>query len=684
MATSVAEMRPIDILPGVQPIADRSNFASRHWTDALHVRFRDGFPEKIGGWTSVAFDYGKTINGKTRTIFSADIDDNSQYVIGTHTRLYSLIGQRLVNVTPLRSSSDAIADSLATHYEAAAAMSAAYTDGSNLIRLTIPSLTAARLMVGDIVTTAGFSTANGIPDTEMNAPHFVRAIGSDYIDFTVSSSANATGTQAITGLLSSGLLNVTFAAHGLENGARVKLSGAADTGGILAAEINLEFVIRNAATDSFDVYTDGSPSSSVTGGGGAATVCFREITPGAETETFGMGYGMGLYGMGLYGTALVSASARRKARVWSVDRFADVLIMTPGGQGGVYKWDTDTTEAPVALPNAPTAVNYVFVSDNVVVTLGANGVSNRIKTSDQGFPEVWTGSSTNSVFEDDVEGAGELLCHLPVGSMNLIFTLFKTYTFRFIGRPQVWEIRQLDKNIGIVSSRGGVVVGGVAYWMGQGNFYRWAGGDVEVIPSNTLRQSTIWRHVFDNFSVGQRSKVFCWYNQKFNEIWWHYPSAASNEPDAIARLGLSDMSWTPDAMDRTAAEYPNQIGVHPLMADSASIIYQHEAGNDADTEPMAWHIQAPYNALSKKSQLISGIVPDSVQTGNVTVELETRRYPQSALPSYATIYTVTPTTEQVAVQAGGRFWRWRVSGNELGQRWTCGQWYEQVQEGATQ
>lgn len=684
MATSVAEIRPIEIMPGVQPVADRSSFATQHWTDALHVRFRDGFPEKIGGWRSHVFDYDNTINGKVRTIYSSDIDDNSQYVIGTHTRLYSLVGQRLVNITPFRASSTALANSLSTHYETFVSFTASYIVDSNHIRLAIPTTTAARLHVGDIINCSGFATAYGVPSTEMNAPHFVRAVGDNYVDFTVSSNANATNTQSVTGTFSSGLITVNFTAHGLSDGARVKMSGAGNIGGILAADINLEFTIRNVATDSFDIYTDGTPTSLVTGGGGASTVCFRELTPGAETETFGMGYGMGLYGVGLYGTSLVSAATRRKARVWSIDRFADTLIMTPGGQTGIYKWDTDTTAAPIALPNAPTAANYVFVSDNIVVALGVDGVPNRIKASDQGGPEVWTASSTNQVFEDDIEGAGELLCHLPIGGMNLLFTSFKTYVFRYIGQPSIWEIRQLDKNIGIASSRGGVVVGGVAYWIGQGNFYRWAGGDVEVIPSNTLKQATIWRHVFDDFSVGQKSKIFCWYNQKFNEIWWHYPSAASNEPDSIARLCLSDMTWAPDVMDRTAAEYPNQIGVHPRAADSNSIIYDHEFGNDADALPMDWHIQSPHLTGSKKASLLSGIIPDSVQTGNISVNIETRRYPQSALPSYSVSYVVTPTTEQIAVQAGGRFWRWKVSGNEFGQGWICGQWYEALQEGATQ
>ena len=103
------------------------------------------------------------------------------------------------------------------------------------------------------------------------------------------------------------------------------------------------------------------------------------------------------------------------------------------------------------MPNAPSAINYVFVSNSIVVTLGADGIVNRIKSSDQGDPEQWTSSSTNQVFIDDIEGAGRFISHISVLGDNLLFTERQTYRFTYIGQPFIWRIEKLDDSVGIIS-----------------------------------------------------------------------------------------------------------------------------------------------------------------------------------------------------------------------------------------
>lgn len=681
MTTRASELLPINIMAGVQPSTDRTSASTTHYVSADKIRFVGGFPQKIGGHVAVSFDYGKTISGVPRSIYSETINNNSLSVIGTHSYLYSLFGTQLTNITPLQASTVAIANSIATHYGTLATDPITAVNGSKT--LTIADTLASRLVAGDSVTLSGSSDVAGISAATINAAHVVRSVGANsftiYVSTAATSSASGGGASVVR---ASGLLRFSATSHAQANGDRTKILDASDTGGIVAADINLEFIIRNVASGTFDVMTTGVATSAVTGGGGASVTYQKQIAAGSQNENFGQGYGCGLYGMGLYGTALKSVAAKAYPRTWFFDRFAEAIIMTPGNQTGVYTWAGSNVAAPSLLSGAPAAVNYVFVSNNIVVTFGAGGINNHILTSDQGTPTNWTASSTNQVFEDYVEGAGRLKSHLPASGQNLIFTDTQVYRFRYIGVPLVWEIKLLDNSVGIISPRAGCSVNDVAFWMGQKNWYMWKGANISIIPANSQAQSTIFNYVFKNLTGAQKSKIFCRYNEAFNEIEWYYPSAGSSEPDRVARLCLDDFSWTMDTAARTAAEYPFVTLSSPYLINSTGTLYKHEVGNDADGAALAWSLVGPRMTKGKPSSLLAGVVPDSIQTGNITLQIDTYKRQQSSTPVYSETFTVAPTTEEVPVQVGGRWWQYTLSGSSVGQEWKAGNWMEFVQRGA--
>lgn len=685
--TKASIPRPLEIMPGVMPLTEGTALTSRHAIMSSHVRVFNGKFQKLGGWEGISFDNSNAIVGAARSIFSTVLNGAVVTTIGTHRRLYSLYGTTLLNITPLKTSSTAAADSLSTLYGTLANDPITTVSGSKTI--TIADASGARLRAGDSVILSGASTTNGVPDTEINTTLVVRSVATDGLSWTaiVSTAASSSGSGGGGSVVrATGLIRITKASHGMSDGDRVKLSGAADTGGILAAAINLEFIMRNVLSGSFDVMTASSATSSVSSAGGASTVYYPQIDSGAEDETGARGYGAGKYGVGLYGTALSSATAVTLARTWfhAAERFSDVVLNTAGNQTGLYEWNGVTTAAPVLVTNAPTAINYAFVTNNIVVTFGAGAVENRIKTSDQGDRTNWTSSSTNQVFVDDIEGAGRLMSHVNVGGTNLIFTRSQTYTFRWIGGLAVFEIKPKDLNIGIIGAMARCVVNGIAYWMGENNFYMWRGGNIEIIPSNNpdVKQSTLLKYVFENINRSQLSKCFAWHNQKFNEVWFHYPSENSDEPNRIARLSLHDFSWVPDTMDRTAAEYPNISLTYPRLLSSANTLYYHEKGMDDDDTAMAWSLTSSDQIMGKNNATLVGLIPDSVQTGNVSVAVQGRRYPQSTAYTAEKTLTITPTTEHVPYTSSARLWRYTFSGEALEQEWTMGQWFEDLQEGA--
>lgn len=690
MTTIKSTFLPMSITPGVQPSTDKTALATPHYTFADKIRFRFGYPQKIGGWDAVQFNNSATILGKARSLFSAVISTALNTVLGTHKRLYSILGSSLTNVTPLSTTATTIANSLASDYATLGSNPIASTNGSAII--TITDANAQYYIVGDTVTLSGATAFNGLTTGNLNTAHVIHTIvDTSHYTIITGGTANATGSGGGASVVrATGRISVTATAHGMSNGDRTKLAGAAATGGVLAADINAEFIVRNATTNAFDVMTTGTATSAVTGGGGASTTYQPQVASGAQDQAVGQGYGCGMYGVGLYGTALLSSTGLTYPRIWFIDRFGSDLIMTAGNQSGLYSWTGSNATAPALITNAPTAINYAFVSDNILITFGAGGTINRIFASDQGNMTNWTSSSTNQVFDYTINGAGQLTSHVSVNGQNLVFTSHQTYLFSYIGLPLVWQIQLLENNVGIIAPMARCAVQGTAYWMGQQNFYMWNGGNVQIIPANSQEQSTILNYVFQNINSAQLSKCFAWYNEQFSEVWFHYPSASSAECDRVARLCLLDMSWVPDTFDRTCAEYPNLTLGYPRLTDSSSILYEHEQGNDANGSAMQWQLttnlrggsnifQRYQGMLPKDTTKLSSFIPDSTQTGDITVELMSYRFPQSSQTVNDNTYTVTPTTEIVPVQAAGRLWKYKLSGNQLGQEWMAGTWTEELQ-----
>jgi len=672
-------LEPIQVVAGVEPSTDRPESTTPHYTDALHIRFIDGFPEKIGGWESLTLDGGETIGGKTRSIFSYKLDGFVRYLLGTNTRLYDLFGTVATNITPFDTTPVAVPNSLDTFHATLGNDPIATVSSSTTLTITD---TAHKFREGDNVTLSGSTAVNGVPAGEINATHFVRSTTTNEYTVIIGTAASSTGSGGGAAVVrASGYITVNSTGHDLLDGDRVSISGATAVGGITALEINLEFVIRNVVTNAFDVFTDGTSTSSVSGGGGAGTQYLEPIPAGQADTLQGQGYGVGVYGTGLYGVSKTS-SATTPPRLWSHDRFGDLTISSPGNGEGIYQWDGNTLNAPILVTNAPTEINYVFVSDNIVVALGTDGTSqvdNGLAWSDQGGLTNWTtGQSGNDV----IEGAGRFISHAAARGENLLFTENQVYTFRYIAGQLIWQTVLLDAGIGLIGQNARVSATGNVYWMSNSNFYMWRGGAVEVIPANTSTESTILRKVFQDINFGQKEKVFAWYNSEFREIWWHYPSAGSNEPDMIARFNIDTYVWTIDELDRTAAEYPSVLTQTPYLSDDNSVIFLHENGRDDDGVGMEWRLDTHMIYGGTNTVQISAFVPDQNMTGTFTANLSTREYPSSAADIANVDYTITATTDRVATELNGRYWKFSLSGNDLDQQFQGGRWFHEIKRSA--
>jgi hypothetical protein len=145
------------------------------WFDSDKIRFRDQFPEKIGGWQKYS---GSQFEGTCRSLYSWVALDGSIYLgVGTNSKFYVEEGETYFDVTPIRKTT--------TNTTTFAA-----TNGSSIITVT-DNLHGA--VDGDFVTFSGAASLGGnVTAAILNAEHEIvtTPTGNTYT-ITVSVTANA-------------------------------------------------------------------------------------------------------------------------------------------------------------------------------------------------------------------------------------------------------------------------------------------------------------------------------------------------------------------------------------------------------------------------------------------------------------------------------------------------------------
>lgn len=314
------------------------------WFDGDKIRFRSGFPEKIGGWTQVS---PNTFNGVARSIWiwsDGDAGVGNFYIgVGTNTQYYIYFGGVYNDVTPIVET-----DILTNPFTTVA--------GSNIVTVTDALYNPS---VGDYVDISGASLVGGL---QINGEYSVVEIlgGTTYtIRTTNVAASSATGGGTVTieyeypvglnvysigtgwgagpwgGVPSpiivslgsnpfsttsgSATITVTQAAHGLSNGDFVSFSAATGFAGISAAVINTTYVISGVTTNTYNItLATGLTANATTTGGGTIAL----VTNESGTQGWGDGYSTGI---------------GQQLRLWSSDNYGSDLVIAPRG-GPIFYW----------------------------------------------------------------------------------------------------------------------------------------------------------------------------------------------------------------------------------------------------------------------------------------------------------------------------------------------------------
>lgn len=165
---------------------DQSNYSGEGgWWACDKIRFRSGYPEKIGGWVKST---PNTMAGACRQMnnWITTYADNFLSA-GTNEQVYIEAGGYFYNITPLRDTnpSDGSPDTDNCVYT---------SNGSTTVTITIA--TPHGMTTGDFVTISGVtgtgSAIGGIPVSQINGTHKVVVTTSTSFTFTVTTAATST------------------------------------------------------------------------------------------------------------------------------------------------------------------------------------------------------------------------------------------------------------------------------------------------------------------------------------------------------------------------------------------------------------------------------------------------------------------------------------------------------------
>jgi hypothetical protein len=188
-------LQKLQFRPGLN--RDQTNYSSEGgWFECDKVRFRSGYPQKIGGWLR----YGLfTVIGVCRQMFNWITTASDNYLaMGTSKKLYIEAGQNLFDITPIRQ----------TFISPATNNCFTTVNGSKTVTVAI---TAHGAISGDYVTFSGVvGSIGGIPEAEFNAEFIITYVGVNSFTITTTTAATSSTSGGGTTITAGFQINIGF------------------------------------------------------------------------------------------------------------------------------------------------------------------------------------------------------------------------------------------------------------------------------------------------------------------------------------------------------------------------------------------------------------------------------------------------------------------------------------------
>ena len=614
-------LRKLTLKPGVN--RENTRYASENgWYECNNVRFRQGTPEKIGGWTRINT---VTFEGIARSLWNwITLGRQNLIGVGTNLKFYIENGGNYNDITPLRTTTSA---GDVTFSASTTTLSAAITSTS-ATTIAITDATGFPLS-GVILIDSEVISYTGVTDNTLTGC----TRGASYLISNVSTSTTA-ATHSSGAAVTCFTILVTDTSHGAIANDFVTFSGSTALGGnFTAVVLDLEYKIESVETDStytilaksFSTatlkFTNVASTSSDSGSGGSSTVGAYQLNTGVTSSTELSGWGAGAFGAGLFGTGETTI---QELRIWSQQNFGEDLVFGERG-GSVYYWDASGTLTTRAVELSslsgasatPTVQNRVLVSDinRFLFCFGANPIGSAIQDpmlirwSDQEDAANWTPAATNQAGSLRLSRGTEIITATQSRQEVLVWTDSSLYSLQYVGAGSgVWSATIVGEQTSIASANSVAYASGVSYWMGKDKFYKYD-GSTQPLPCD-LR-----KYIFTDFNSEQYNQVFAGSNEAFHEVWWFYCSSGVTDIDSYVVYNYLENIWYYGSMARTAW-LDSGLRAFPLAATYNSVLVNHEEGVDdnetSTTAAIASFITSADFDLEDgdKFMLMSRVLPD--------------------------------------------------------------------------
>ena len=690
--------------PGIiSDITSESNEGG--YVDGDKVRFRFGFPEKIGGWSKYT---SSTFQGTARRLHNwVTLDGSDLLGIGTNLKYYIEEGEGFNDITPIRATTSA------------GEVTFSATNGSTTITVTD---TAHGANENDFVTFSGAVSLGGVITADvLNQEYQITSlISSNSYEITSSVAANASDTgnggASVVGeyQLNTGL-DVTVGGTGWGAGqwGGTTSSALATTlnEDLDATETGVDVVDETGMTTNGDVVLIGNELMLITASADDNTLVVTRGHSGTTATTHSNGALVRLAkGNTLatddfvgWGSAASITVPGAQIRLWSHDNFGEDLIINPR-DGALYYWDRTNGLSGRAVElstlagtktSIPQRAKQTIVSDQDrhVIAFGCDGLNTSatatqgngiqdpllIRFSSQENPLEWFPTATNTAGDLRLGGGSTFIQAVEAKQQILVFTDKTLHAMKFIGPPFTFGLQELSKNITIMSPYSAIAVEDVVFWMGVDTFYGYISGQTVQLPC------TVKDKVFLDFNFEERNKVHVGVNSEFSELLWFYPSSSSTEIDRDVAYNYSEKLWYYGTMVRQSWL---DRGIRTLpIATGGQYLYNHEVGYDDDGSAMTSFIEsAPIDiGDGDKYVFLSEVIPDITFNGSTSVNpdvdftVKAKNFSggnflqtQSGNTQRTATSPVEQFTEKLNYRLRGRSFALRIDSTSLGTKYKLG------------
>lgn len=683
-------LKKIAFKPGVNK--ENTRYTNENgWYISEKVRFRQGTPEKIGGWQRIS---GETFLGICRSLWNwVTLSFDNLLAVGTNLKFYIERGGEYFDVTPIRETAT-LTNPFTT------------TSGSATVLVTDNTHGAA---TGDFVTFSGASAVGGLT---LNGNYQITVLTANTYNITAASNASssASGGGTVTakyeihvGPAIQGAV-IGWGSGGWGSGAwGVGIAGT-ETLRLWASQNwgeDLVFAYRGGPLYYWDattgVTTRGVALSAI---GGTCSFTNSSVTTVPTVVTFDavtLVAGTAVkFNTNPVGTMPTGVTAGTTYYLRNVAGATANISASPTGA----LVSTTSTGANVyisELVDVPTKVNTFIISDTsrFLLLFGTTDYGSAvldpmlIRWSDQESLTDWVPSATTQAGSLRLSHGSEIVTVVQTRQEIVVFTDSSLYSLQYLGPPAFWGAQLLGDNISIISQNSAIIASGIVYWMGVDKFYKYDG------RVQTLR-CDLRRHIFSNVNPTQVDQIFAGTNEGFNEVWWFYPSLNSTVINQYVVYNYVEDVWYYGTMGRTAWS-DSGLRAYPQGATYSNNIVNHELGWDDQTGETPIAINAYIESAEfdiedgQNLAFVYRIVPD------ITFDNSTAEFPQVTMTliplinsgsgyntpqsvggsSSATVTRMTTTTiekftGQVYVRVRGRQMIFKIESTDIGNAWQIG------------